>query len=155
MRIRAAVVLALTIAVSGAIPLAPVNATSCAPDPDALTLRQMVVQGRTGVPDRPYLLLGRVIEVRDHMGPGGPAVARLRVWASPAGHTGTYVRVRFQIDKPNGPVVPGEMNYRKGKRYAVVAHRLDDRSFVDDAPCGATRLLGLVKFKHLLRLARS
>ncbi len=130
------------------------QALSCAPDPDRLTFRQMIAMGKTGDADHPMLLLGRVIEIRDHRRPGGNVVAVLRVWSAPVGHGTAYARVRFWVDRPNGPATPGARVYEKGERYAVVACRFADGSYADDGPCGATQRVWLAKFKDLLQLAR-
>ena len=134
----------------------PALATSCAYDANAPTLKQMIRMGTTGDPYYDTLLLGRVIDIRDHRRPGGPAVAVLRVWAAPVGHGSRYVRVRFALPRPSDGVVvvPGERIYQKGDRYAVVGHRSADGAYVDDGLCGSTRPLTLTRLKILLRYAR-
>ncbi len=145
--------LMLTLVVTG-LSGGSAQALSCAADPDQLTFREMIVMGTTGDPDHPMLLLGRVIEIRDHRRPGGNVVAVLRVWAAPVGHGTAYARVRFWVDRPNGPASPGVGVYLKGERYAVVARHLADGSYADDGLCGVTQRLWLAKFKNLLQVAR-
>jgi hypothetical protein len=71
--------------------LLPLMATTagaaCAADPDALSFRQMIAQGRTGVDGFPIMFLGKVVRTKDlGGGPGGATIAKLAVAAHPVGY---------------------------------------------------------------------
>lgn len=134
------------------VPSTPANAL-CALDPDDLSLRQMIKQGTTGERQR-TLFLGKVVSIKDvDPGRGGDKIAKLAVAESPVGYAPLVARVHFWKPPP-GTAVEDNLVYHRRGFYAVVANRLDDGSFNDDAPCRHTRQVTRTRFWDLVELAR-
>jgi hypothetical protein len=134
--------------------LASPAGASCAYDPDALSIRQMIVQGTTGSERFDVLFLGRVIRLHDlGGGEGGPTIARLRVREHPVGFAPQRARVRFW-KAPPGTSSSDDFEFRQGVRYAVVAHRRSNGVFLFDGACGQTTRLSRERMRRLIRLFR-
>jgi hypothetical protein len=135
--------------------LASSASASCAYDPDALSIRQMIVQGTTGSERFDVLFLGRVVRLRDlGGGQGGPMIARFRVREHPVGFAPRGARVRFWKPPP-GEAVSDNFEFRRGLRYAVVAHRRDNGVFLFDGACGQTTRLSRERMRRLIHLFRN
>jgi hypothetical protein len=135
--------------------LASPAGASCAYDPDALSIRQMIVQGTTGSERFDVLFLGQAVRLRDlGGGEGGPMIARFRVREHPVGFAPRRARVRFWKPPP-GEAVSDNFEFRKGLRYAVVAHRRDNGVFFFDGACGQTRRLSRDRMRRLIHLFRN
>ena len=128
---------------------------SCAPNEDALTFQEMIDQGTTGEDRYPVMFLGVGRSLRDIGGDpgGGLTVARLEVVEHPVGYAPAEARVRFWHDLPGSESFRFE--FRSGRRYVVVARRLDDASFRFDGDCGETKRVDRETFRELVRYARS
>jgi hypothetical protein len=127
---------------------------SCAYDPDALTIRQMIVQGTTGSERFDVLFLGRVVRLHDlGGGEGGPTIAKLRVREHPVGFAPQRARVWFWKPPP-GEAVSDNFEFRQGVRYAVVAHRRSNGVFLFDGACGQTTRLSRERMRRLIHLFR-
>jgi len=133
---------------------APTPASAaCAADPDALTFRQMILQGRTGVRHYPILMLGKVVATKDLGGdPGGRTIAKTAIAAHPVGWAPLVARIRFWRDPP-GVGTEDNLEFHAGRLYGVVARHRDDGSFKGDGACGRTRRLGKNRFERLVALA--
>jgi hypothetical protein len=135
--------------------LASSASASCAYDPDALSIRQMIVQGTTGSERFDVLFLGRVVRLRDlGGGQGGPMIARFRVREHPVGFAPRRARVRFWKPPP-GEAVSDNFEFRRGLRYAVVAHQRDNEVFLFDGACGQTTKLSRERMRRLIHLFRN
>jgi hypothetical protein len=135
--------------------LASPAGASCAYDPDALSIRQMIMQGTTGSDRFDVLFLGRVVRVQDlGGGEGGPTIARFRVRVHPVGFAPRRARVRFWTPPP-GVGVSENFEFRQGLRYAVVAHRRDNGVFLFDGACGQTTRLSRERMRRLIHLFRN
>ena len=110
---------------------------SCAPDPDALRVREMIDQDTTGQDDYPIMFLGVVADWYDVGGRpgGGRAIARLAVAEHPAGNAPLVSDVRFWRNYP-GVGSSFEFEFKRDGRYVVIARRLDDGTFAFDGACG-------------------
>jgi hypothetical protein len=129
------------------------RAEACPFPEGRLTFRQMIVQGRTGEAPFRYLLLGRVISIRDLGGdPGGRMMAKVAVAAHPLGFAPLISRVRFERPAP-GDEGYGYIHIRRGDRYAMVAKKLRDGSFTIVSICGPTHELSRHRFAALVRLS--
>lgn len=127
---------------------------SCAGDPDALSIRQMIVQGTTGSEKFDVLFLGRVVGLRDLGGDaGGPTIARFRVREQLMGFAPRHARVRFW-EAPAGVGVSESFEFQRGHHYAVVAHRRSNGVFLFDGACGQTTELSRHRMWRLIRLFR-
>jgi len=144
--------LVASLLVAGATPAA----ASCAADPDALRLREMIDQDTTGDDGFPVLLLGIVASWHDLGGQpgGGPAIARVAVAEHPVGRAPLVSDVRFRRDAP-GVTGSGSFEFKRDGRYAVVARRLADGTFRFDGACGQTRRLNRDRFRALVRYSRT
>ena len=131
-------------------------AASCAPDPDALSFREMIDQGTTGHDDHPIMLLGAVADWYDLGGRpgGGRAIARLAVAEHPVGTAPLISDVRFRREYP-GVGSSFEFEFKRDGRYVVIARRLDDGTFAFDGACGQSRRLSRERFRELVRYART
>jgi hypothetical protein len=128
---------------------------SCAYDPDALSIRQMIVQGTTGSERFDVLFLGRVVRLHDLGGDeGGSMIARFRVREHPVGFAPDRARVRFWKPPP-GEAVSDNFEFRQGLRYAVVAHRRSNGVFLFDGACGQTTRLSRERMRRVIHLFRS
>lgn len=128
---------------------------SCAFDPDALSIRQMIVQGTTGSERFDVLFLGRVVGLHDLGGDeGGPTIARFRVREHPVGSAPDRARVRFWTPPP-GVGVSDNFEFQRGHRYAVVAHRRSNGVFLFDGACGQTTELSRQRMWRLIHLFRN
>jgi hypothetical protein len=128
---------------------------SCAYDPDALSIRQMIAQGTTGSERFDVLFLGRVVGLRDlGGGQGGPMIARFRVREHPVGFAPRRARVRFWKAPPD-EAVSDYFEFRRGLRYAVVAHQRDNGVFLFDGACGQTTKLSRERMRRLIHLFRN
>jgi hypothetical protein len=135
--------------------LASSASASCAYDPDALSIRQMIVQGTTGSERFDVLFLGRVVRLRDlGGGEGGPMIARFRVREHPVGSAPRRAWVRFQKPPP-GEAWSDNFEFRRGLRYAVVAHQRDNEVFLFDGACGQTTKLSRERMRRLIHLFRN
>jgi hypothetical protein len=135
--------------------LASPAGASCAYDPDALSIRQMIVQGTTGSERFDVLFLGRVVGLRDlGGGEGGPTIARFRVRVHPVGFAPDRSRVRFW-KAPPGTASSDSFEFKQGLRYAVVAHRRDNGVFLFDGACGQTKRLSRDRMRRLIHLFRN
>jgi hypothetical protein len=133
---------------------APPASASCAYDPDALSIRQMIVQETTGSEQFDVLFLGRVDRLRDlGGGEGGPTIARFRVREHPVGFAPDRARVRFW-KAPPGVGLSENFEFQRGFRYAVVAHRRSDGVFQFDGACGQTTKLTRQRMRRLIHLFR-
>ena len=131
-------------------------AASCAPDPDALSFREMIDQGTTGHDGYPIMLLGAVADWYDVGGRpgGGRAIARLAVAEHPVGTAPLVSDIRFRRNYP-GVESSDEFEFKRDGRYVVIARRLDDGTFAFDGACGQTRRLNRERFRELVRYART
>jgi hypothetical protein len=145
---------ASAVALAATIILVPSARAVCAYDPDALSPRQMIVQGTTGDERFDVLFLGRVVRVRD-LGEdrGGDALARFRVREHPVGFAPDRARVRFWRPPP-GLSVSDSFEFHRGHRYAVVGHRRSTGVFRFDGPCGQTRDISRQMMWRLIDLFR-
>lgn len=133
---------------------APPAGADCGSDPDALSIKQMIVQGTTGSEHFDVLFLGRVIRLRDlGGGKGGPMIATFRVREHPVGFAPNRSRVRFWRPPP-GTGVSSNFEFEPGHRYAVVAHRRTDGAFNFDGECGQTTELSRKRMWRLIHLFR-
>jgi hypothetical protein len=149
------VLITFVAALAPATMMASPAGASCAYDPDVLSIRQMIVQGITGSDRFDVLFLGRVVRLRDlGGGEGGPMIARLRVREHPVGSAPRRARVRFWKPPP-GEAVSDNFEFRRGLRYAVVAHRRDNGVFLFDGACGQTRRLSRERMRRLIHLFRN
>jgi hypothetical protein len=136
-----------------AMPASPAGA-SCAYDPDALTIRQMIVRGTTGSERFDVLFLGRVVRLHDlGDGEGCPTIAGFRVREHPVGFAPRRAWVRFW-KAPPGTSSSDDFAFRQGVRYAVVAHRRSNGVFLFDGACGQTTRLSRERMRRLIRLFR-
>lgn len=134
--------------------LAAPAAASCVDDPDALSIRQMIVQGTTGSERYDVLFLGRVLKLHDLGGDeGGPTIARFLVRDDPVGSAPGRARVRFW-KPPSGVGVSDNFEFGPGRHYAVVAHRRSNGVFLFDGACGQTTQLSRHRMWRLIRLFR-
>ena len=125
---------------------------ACAGDPNALSIRQMIITGTTGSDRFDVLFLGRVVRLHDLDGEaGGPTLARFRVKAHPVGFAPQGARVRFWKPPPNVSVSEN-LEFKLGHRYAVVAHRRSNGVFWSDGACGQTTQLSQHRMRRLIRL---
>lgn len=147
----------LIVLVTGAVVWPTSSAmASCAPDPDALTIREMIDDGMTGEPDYPVLLLGIVADREDLGGRpgGGKALARVAVAEHPVGFAPLVSDVRFVRNYPDSSS-SFEFELREDRAYALIAQRRPDGSFDFDGPCGESRRLNRERFRDLVRYART
>ena len=129
-------------------------AAACAPDPNALSIRQMIVTGTTGSEQYDVLFLGRVVRLHDLGGDtGGPTLARFHVKAHPVGFAPRGARVLF-YKPPPGVGVSENFVFKPGRHYAVVAHRMRSGVFAFDGACGQTAKLSQERMRRLIRLYR-
>jgi hypothetical protein len=149
------VLIALVAALAPASMIASPAGAACAYDPNALSIRQMIVQGTTGSDRFDVLFLGRVVRLRDlGGGEGGPMIARFRVRVHPVGFAPHRARVRFWKPPP-GVGASDNFEFRQGLRYAVVAHRRDNGVFLFDGACGQTTRLSRERMRRLIHLFRN
>ena len=129
---------------------------ACAPDADAMRLREMIDAGATGEPRFPALVLGVVVERRDLGGDphGGDTLARLAVVEHPVGFTSSLIWVRYW-KAPPGVGMAENLELRVDGRFALLVRRLDDGTFDSDGYCGESRRLNHDRFRELVRYARS
>jgi hypothetical protein len=129
---------------------------SCAPDPDALSYREMIDQDTTGHDDYPTMFLGAVADWYDVGGRpgGGRAIARLAVAEHPVGSAPLVSDVRFWRNYP-GTGSSDEFEFKRDGRYVVISRRLDDGTFAFDGACGQSRRLNRERFRELVRYART
>lgn len=133
----------------------PSAQASCAIFPDELSFRQMMRQGTTADGRYDRLFFGRVVDINDlEPGKGGDKMAKLAVAESPVGYAPLVARVRFWTPEP-GVGVGDFFTYERRSFYVVVAHRRDDGTFEDDAPCGRTQKVGRDRFWGLVHFART
>ena len=123
-------------------------------DPDALSIRGMIVTGTTGADGFDVLFLGRVVRLHDvGGGEGGSTLARFLVKEHPVGFAARGARVRF-YDPPPGVGVSSNFEFRLGRHYAVVADRQHSGVFDFDGACGQTAPLSQHRMRRLIRLSR-
>ncbi|MEP6477378.1 MAG: hypothetical protein ABJC60_08915 [Actinomycetota bacterium] len=147
-------VLIVCVALAFTTVLAVPAGASCVDDPDALSIRQMIVQGTTGSERYDVLFLGRVLRLHDLGGDeGGPTIARFLVREDPVGSAPGRARVRFWKPPP-GVGVSDNFEFRPGRHYAVVAHRRSNGVFLFDGACGQTTQLSRHRMWRLLRRFR-
>jgi hypothetical protein len=151
----AATTIATTCALVVSVMAAPAVA-SCAPDPVALSVREMIDQDTTGHDDYPIMFLGAVADWHDVGGRpgGGRAIARLAVAEHPVGSAPLVSDVRFWRNYP-GTGSSDEFEFKRDGRYVVIARRLDDGTFAFDGACGQSRRLNRERFRELVRYART
>jgi hypothetical protein len=136
-----------------AIARAPSASADCAYNPNALSIRQMIVQGTTGNDRINVLLLGRVSALRDLRGDkGGDTIAKLRVREHPVGLAPDRSNVRFWKPPPGESLSPN-FEFHRGQHYAVVAHRRDSGVFIFSV-CEQTRELSRQRMWRLIHLFR-
>jgi hypothetical protein len=153
-RRSATAVLTVVLAVSVLSLGAPVARAACAPDPDALTFREMVIEERTGVEGYPVMFLGVDVANKDlGGGRGGKTIARFAVAEHPAGRAPLVSRVRFWRDPP-GTVTTDHIEFHVRTHYVVIASRRADGTFDSDGGCGQTRKVSRSRFRALVHLAR-
>jgi hypothetical protein len=127
---------------------------SCVADPDALSIRQMIVTGTTGAEGFDVLFVGRVVRLHDlGGGEGGSTLARFLVKEHPVGFAPRGARVRF-YDPPPGVGVSSNFEFKQGRHYAVVADREHSGVFDFDGACGQTTQLSQQRMRRLIRLSR-
>lgn len=133
----------------------PPAVADCAFDPDALSIRQMILQRTTGEPRYDVLFLGRVRRVIDvdEGEEGGRSLARFRVRAHPVGFAPRHARVHF-YELPPGVGSSASFEFHPGRRYAVVSDPRDDGTFRFDGACGETTKLSEERMHRLIRLDR-
>ncbi len=133
---------------------APSATASCVADPDALSLRQMIVTGTTGAEGFDVLFLGRVVRLHDvGGGEGGSTLARFRVKEHPVGFAPRGARVLF-YQPPPGVGISENFVFVEGRHYAVVAHRMHSGVFDFDGACGQSTHLSQDRMRRLIRLYR-
>ena len=137
------------------VPGTPAQA-ACAPDPNALSFREMIKKQKTGIPSYDYFFVGKVVDIKDlKPGKGGKKLAKLVVGASATGRPRLVARVHFWKPKPSPGGVPVVFNFQRRHFYAVVADRRKDGTFVDDAgECGRTLEISRDRFWNLVRFDR-
>jgi hypothetical protein len=115
----------------------------------------MIEAGTTGRPAFPFLVLGKVVGLRDAGGrpDGGWTFARVQVAADPTVPVADKVRVRFWREFP-GVGSSSSFEFETGYRYGIVARRSEEGHLKFDGACGQTKRLGSERFRELVRLAR-
>jgi hypothetical protein len=153
MRIRLAATLVVASIATLVLSASEAQAACAPPDPDALTFRQMIEQGRTRVAGFPVMIVGTVVSTKDLRGrPGGKSIAALAVAAHPPRWVPHMARVRFWR-APRGVGAGEEFEFREGGRYVVIAARRLDLTFRFDGACGRTRRVTVELFRRLVELA--
>lgn len=146
--------LAVTLSAALVVSIPRVAQAICPAPVGELTYEEMIDQRTTGVDAFPIMILGVVVTTKDLGGrPGGSTVAKLAVAEHPVGFAPLVSRVRFWRIPGGG--YPPYFEFKRGRRYVVIARSRPDRTFGFDGPCGQTGELSPPAFRALVRLART
>jgi hypothetical protein len=114
----------------------------------------MIERDKTGEGQYDRLFLGRVRRIRDLGAAGGHVTVRLRVRQVPVGDPRRLIGVSDWVEPP-GVSSSAEFDFKRGRRYAIVARLRDDGLFDHNAPCRQTARLSAERFGRLIHLSRA